>query len=382
MWKQRGGNGYNNTSMKRVVIPLIVLFIILAGSYIYKSTSKPTRSSVQKTPIATQTTEEIPVTSVIATNLEVPWALAFLQDGDLLVTERAGRVKRIDKMGGEVKTIATINEVYQYGEGGLHGIVLHPKFAENNYLYVYYTYAGNGNRTMNRVVRYTFEGDTLKNPQTIVDAIPGAIFHDGGRIKFGPDNNLYITTGDAREPSLAQDQDSLAGKILRATDEGKPATGNPFNNFIYSYGHRNPQGIAWDQDGQLWATEHGNRAHDELNTIEIGKNYGWPEIEGKETADSMLPPRLESGFATWAPAGLAHLNGSLYFAGLRGQALYQVTLNNQLQLQEHLKGGYGRIREVIVGPDGMLYITTSNRDGRGNPASGDDKIIRINPEKL
>lgn len=368
--------------MKRAVISLIVLFIILVGSYIYKSISKPTRTSVQKTPIATQTTEDIPVTSVIATNLEVPWALAFLPDGDLLVTERAGRVKRIDKMGGEVKTIATINEVYQYGEGGLHGIVLHPKFAENNYLYVYYTYAGNGNQTMNRVVRYTFEGNTLKNPQTIVDAIPGAIFHDGGRIKFGPDNNLYITTGDAREPSLAQDQDSLAGKILRVTDEGKPVTGNPYNNLIYSYGHRNPQGIAWGQNGQLWATEHGNRAHDELNTIEIGKNYGWPEIEGKETADGMLPPRLESGFATWAPSGLAHLNGSLYFAGLRGQALYHVKLNNQLQLQEHFKGAYGRIREVIVGPDGMLYITTSNRDGRGNPASGDDKIIRINPEKL
>ncbi len=375
--------------MKRVVILLIVFFIILAGSFIYKSTSKPSQSSVQKTPVTTRVTEDIPATSIIATNLEVPWALAFLPDGDLLVTERAGRVKLIDtsiystsEVEKTAKTIMNLDDVLPYGEGGLHGIALHPEFLKNSFIYLYYTYSGEGNNTRNRVARYIYKNETFTDKRIIVDNIPGAIFHDGGRIRFGPDNNLYITTGDAREPSLAQDQNSLAGKILRVTGDGKPVAGNPFNNLVYSYGHRNPQGIAWDQNNELWSTEHGQNAHDELNKIEIRKNYGWPEIEGKQTADGMVPPHLESGFATWAPAGLAYLNGSLYFAGLRGQSLYQVDITDQLQLKEYFKSTYGRIREVIAGPDGMLYITTSNRDGRGNPASDDDKIIRVNPKKL
>ena len=218
----------------------------------------------------------------------------------------------------------------------------------------------------------------------IVDRIPGAANHNGGRIKFGQDRLLYIATGDAQEPSRAQDTNSLAGKILRVTDAGQPAAGNSFNNAVYSYGHRNVQGLAWDQNGTLWATEHGRSGAlsglDELNLIVLGKNYGWPEIAGDETRVGMEAPVKHSGATvTWAPAGAAFWQEKLYFGGLRGQALYEAVIsrNKVTALNELLKGELGRIREVITGPDGGLYITTSNRDGRGQPQETDDRIIRL-----
>lgn len=326
----------------------------------------------------------------IATELEVPWALAFLPDKSLLVTERPGRVRMITKDGKllpePLLTLPVVQKIQ--GEGGLLGIALHPDFRSNKYVYIYYTYENTGDNSFNRVARYSLENNKLINETIIVDDIPGALFHDGGRIKFGPDKLLYITTGDSQEPSLAQDTSSLAGKILRVTDEGTPAPGNPFETRVYSYGHRNPQGIAWDQKGKLWQTEHGRSnptGFDEVNLIQPGRDYGWPEIEGNETKKGMETPKRNSGPSiTWAPGGATIVNNSLFFTGLAGQTLYEAVIQNDqvIELKEHFTGEFGRLRDVMTGPDGMLYVTTSNKDGRGAPKAGDDKILRINPEKL
>jgi glucose/arabinose dehydrogenase len=232
----------------------------------------------------------------------------------------------------------------------------------------------------------TYNSKTLTDQKIILDGIPGAPNHNGGRIKFGPDKFLYIGTGDAQNPSQAQNTNSLGGKILRIKDDGEIPADNPFHNPVYSYGHRNVQGLAWDNQGRLWATEHGRSGIqsglDEINLIEKGKNYGWPIIQGNEKRGGMETPRLNSGpTTTWAPSGLAFLDGVLYFGGLRGRTLYEALTDN-LALKEHFKDKFGRIRDVIVGPEGLLYITTSNQDGRGNPKKGDDKIIRVNPKKL
>lgn len=353
-----------------------------------QTSSSPTNST---TP--TGQTKDYSRTEVLAENLSVPWDIVFLPEGDILFTERAGKVKRLflssDQHVGDVFVAA---DVLQQGESGLHGIALHPDFANNKYVYLYYTFSANGNNTQNKVVRYTYDGGTFKNPTTVVNNIPGALFHDGGRIAFGKDGYLYITTGDAQDPSLAQNLNSLGGKVLRVTDTGSPAPGNPYKNSIYSYGHRNPQGITWDDNGNLWETEHGpsgtgsDCCRDEVNLIRPGQNYGWPEITGSETKPGMLAPIVQSGTSeVWAPAAIAYSNGSLYFAGLRGAALFQAKVNadNTIsQVTAHLKNELGRIRAVTKGPDGMLYISTSNRDGRGAPKTGDDKIIRVNPNKL
>src|SRR3989344_3553522 len=319
--------------------------------------------------------------TVIAQNLEIPWGLVFLPNKSILFTERTGRVRMIDKNGKLSPTpVVTISAVKHIGEGGLLGITLHPYFAENGYVYLYYTYSSTGDNTLNKVVRFKFENGKLVNEQVIVNNIPGAANHNGGRIKFGSDNFLYITTGDAGNPSRAQDRNSLAGKILRVTDEGSAAPGNPFGNLVYSYGHRNPQGLAWDSQGRLWATEHGPSTKDELNLIEMGKNYGWPTIQGDEKRDGLETPVINSGSSTWAPAGTAFLEEKIFFGGLRGEALFQYDISTGT-LKEQFKEQFGRIRDVVLGPDNFLYITTSNRDGRGRVQEGDDKIIKIDPSK-
>ena len=366
----------------------IFIFLILVGfAFLVLIFKAPVKQSDQNQPRSTI----VPLTTtlsttVIAESLVVPWAIAFLPDKTMLVTERPGRVRFVDAKGSlDASPVVTVPEAVEIGEGGLLGIALHPDFSANRWVYLYYTYAGSGNNTFNRVVRMTYKDKKLINEQIIVDEIPGAANHNGGRIKFGPDKYLYITTGDAQNPSQAQVTNALGGKILRVTDDGKPAPGNPFNNLVYSYGHRNPQGLAWDDRGQLWSTEHGpsgsQTGNDEVNKIEPGKNYGWPEIQGDQKKEGMEKPVVNSGFATtWAPAGAVIISGSLFFSGLRGQALYQAKINdNPVIVNAYFQNEFGRIREVVVGPDGMLYITTSNRDGRGNPSQTDDKIIKINP---
>lgn len=375
--------------MKNLVIVLGVI-VILVGGFLWLQFSgrNPLVSTPIPKPSASPLFDNAQVT-VVTENLDTPWAMVFLPDKSMLVTERPGRVRLVDSNGNlRSEAVAVIGNAKEIGEGGLLGIVLHPDFSANNYVYLYYTYNNSGGNTLNRVVRMTYQDGQLQNEQIIVDKIPGASNHNGGRIKFGSDGFLYITTGDAGNPSQAQDVNALAGKILRVTDEGKSVPDNPFNNPVYSYGHRNPQGLSWDSSGQLWATEHGRSGAlsglDELNLIEKGKNYGWPIIEGNETRTGMETAKLNSGFTTWAPAGAVFINNSLFFAGLRGESLYETVIqNNQVvELKTRLSGEYGRLREVVLGSDGMVYVTTSNKDGRGAPDASDDKILKVNPQKF
>jgi len=333
---------------------------------------------------------------VVVENLEIPWDIAFLPNGDLLVSERPGRLIKISRKGEMVSI--PLRDVEHEGEGGLLGVTLHPNFKENNLVYLYMSTPGEDGETANTVVRYRLFDDELLEKKIIITGIPGAIYHDGGRIEFGPptscesgqaDCYLYITTGDATREKLAQDKNSLAGKILRVTEDGGIPKDNPFGTALYSYGHRNPQGLAWDSEGWLWETEHGRSGvlsgFDELNLIKPGNNYGWPEIEGGKEATGMMPAVLHSGSdITWAPASLAYLNGSLYWGGLRGESLYKATIagDEVTNLKAYFVNELGRIRTVRVGSDGFLYLTTSNRDGRGSAQTGDDKIIKVDPRLL
>ena len=305
--------------------------------------------------------------------LDTPWAIAFLPDGSFLFTERDdGYVSHFKN--GEVQHIAQI-EARFVGEGGLLGIAVHPDFEDNKYVYLYYTYDGD-EATLNRVSRFTYDG-SLADEEIIIDAIPGAWNHNGGRIAFGPDGKLYITTGDAAEPSLAQDLESLAGKILRANDDGSVPDDNPFpDSLVYSYGHRNPQGLAW-HDGMLAAPEHGPSANDEINSITPGTNYGWPLVQCTNHEGYAAPLRCFSEF-TLAPGNAAFDDaGNLYVAGLRGAQLRKFVLEDgKVVSEEALIEGRGRIREVKY-HEGSLYVTTSNYDGRGVPRPGDNKILRI-----
>lgn len=398
--------------MNRTFLMRLFLFLVLLACalFVYRffggKKTEEINTSVFTTQVPLQTPtgeaaqngkEDIPKVSTVASGLDTPWALAFLPvspsqggpSGGMLITERKGTVRFVDANGKlSPNVVLELESVKEIGEGGLLGIAIHPDFSSNGKVYLYYTYGERSSQTLNRVSVFKYESEKLSGEKVIVDEIPGAANHDGGRIKFGPDKYLYITTGDAQEPSLAQDKNSLAGKILRVKDDGTPAFGNPFNNRIFSYGHRNPQGITWDKDGSVWETEHGpsgsESGNDEFNKIENGKNYGWPEIRGTQKKPGMVTPVVESGDGTaWAPSGLAYLNNKFYFSGLRGSALYEVSFNgNTPTLKTYFKGDFGRIREVVAGPDGMLYISTSNYDGRGAPKAGDDKILRVNPAKL
>jgi glucose/arabinose dehydrogenase len=351
-----------------------------------------------------QEAEEVkPITPmVVAEKLSIPWELVFLPGGEMLVTERPGRLLRI----GTDKVIIEITGVAHTGEGGLLGLALDPRFSENGLVYLYLTTQSDGNLT-NRVERYKLEGATLSERKVVIEGIPGASYHDGGRIAFGPSTScesgqadcmLYITTGDAGTEDSAQDTKSLAGKILRIHSDGSIPSDNPFDfaqgkpsghPAVYSYGHRNVQGITWDENGQLWATEHGRSGglsgFDEVNRIVKGGNYGWPKIQGNESYTGMLTPHLNSGASeTWAPSGMAYLDEHLIFAGLRGESLYTADTSSGMarDLKKYLVGAYGRLRTVTVGPDGMLYILTNNRDGRGEPVTVDDRIIKIDPKTL
>ncbi|WP_336327902.1 PQQ-dependent sugar dehydrogenase [Halovenus sp. HT40] len=318
---------------------------------------------------------------VIAEDLQVPWEVVVLDDGRYLVTERSGDLLLLDD--GEEHVLEQFDELDNppLGEGGLLGIAIHPNFVDNNYLYVYQTV--DRESVENTVRRYEVDFDSmeLRNEEVIVDGIPSDRFHNGGRIAFGPDEQLYVTTGDATNSDLAQDRDSLAGKVLRLTDDGEIPEDNPFGNAVYSYGHRNPQGLAWDDAGRLWVTEHGADARDELNLVEAGENYGWPAIRGSETDPDMRSPIYHSGeYETWAPAGTAAVDGSVFFAGLRGERLYEAAVDGERvnSFTAHFSGDFGRIRAVTVGPDEeYLYFTTSNTDGRGDAGEGDDRLIRV-----
>ncbi|MBP6913807.1 MAG: PQQ-dependent sugar dehydrogenase [Candidatus Levybacteria bacterium] len=366
--------------MKIILFSLIFLGVIAAFTSFFFNKNKPSTKTLST--IVTKT--DSPQTEIITKGLDTPWAIAFAPKGssfEMLITERPGRIL-IANISGKIISTINIPEVKEIGEGGLLGIAVDPNYKKNNYVYFYYTYATSGNKTLNRVVKAVLKDSKLLETKVLVENIPGGKNHNGGRIAFGQDNYLYITTGDAENPSQAQDKNSLAGKILRIDTEGNKAVENPFGNLVFSYGHRNPQGIAWDQKNMLWSTEHGRSIPisglDEINTIQSGNNYGWPIISGDERKSGMQTPILNSENNTWAPASLTvSPEGNFYFGGLRGSALYKYEPIEK-RLSEYFKNTYGRIREAVMGPDNMLYITTSNKDGRGIPKQDDDKIIRVN----
>ena len=330
--------------------------------------------------------------SVLATGLNAPWELVSVPDGRMFVTERPGTIRVITN--GELQTeplIAFEAPFNEEGEGGLLGLAADPDFENNGYLYAYHSYLEGGG-IANRVLRLKVNGDQAVIDKELLGNIPGGTNHNGGRIKIGPDHMLYITTGERYEPELAQDQNSLGGKILRIGLDGSIPEDNPWpNSPVYSMGHRNAQGLAWNPDnGYLYATEHGQRNYDEINRIEAGENYGWPEVEGDEDDNGTYrAPLAHSGDDTWAPSGAAFIEegpwaGSLLAANLRGEQLLHITLSEdgtQVEKVEPIfEDEWGRIRNVTAGEDGKLYILTNNRDGRGTPRDGDDHIIVLTPE--
>src|SRR3989344_4511354 len=375
--------------MRRAILILVLIAIVGGGAYAYSQKDALPASVVKEmAPEEKERVGEDTAITTIVRNLEIPWDIAFLPEGEMLVTERAGRVIIILPDG--TKRELPVPDVKKTGEGALLGIMLHPDFKSNRLLYLYMSAPDTSSQTQNRVVRYRYENGILTEDRVIIDNIPGATYHDGGRMEFGPDGMLYITTGDATTPKIAQDKNSLGGKILRLKDNGGIPADNPFGTAVWSYGHRNPQGLTWDNAGRLWETEHGTTGeggrccNDEINLIQKGANYGWPAIIGGEYKAEMITPVWGSEEDTWAPASIAYLDGRLYFGGLKGEALYEAVLDGEriVELKTHFKGEFGRIRTVRVGPDNMLYLTTSNRDGRGSPTAEDDRILRINPETL
>lgn len=328
---------------------------------------------------------------VIAENLNVPWAIAISKEGTLYFTERSGSLRIIKNGKLLSQPLITLSEPFiSQGEGGLMGIALDPNFTDNRYIYVMHSYLEYG-EVFNRVVRLIEYNDRAYIDRVILDKIPGGRIHNGGRIKIGPDQKLYITTGDAGNPELAQDPTSTAGKILRVELNGMVPIDNPFaNSPVYSLGHRNPQGLAWNEGNVLYASEHGASAHDEINIIKPGANYGWPVVQGSETLTQIMTqnPLIHSREETWAPSGIAFVSkgpwqGELLVATLRGQRLLVLGLNTEgtkvINLESLFRNEYGRLREVVEGENGAIYIATSNRDGRGELHTGDDKIIRLTP---
>lgn len=355
-------------------------------------------AGAQQTPATAQAPSRV---TELARGLEAPWSLGFLPDGTILVTERPGRVRVV--RGGRLRSAPVARvRVAAAGEAGLLGLALHPRYPSPPFVYLYSTYrAGGGLRTRVsrfRVVRGGSAGVRLTEERTVLAGVPGAPIHDGGRIAFGPDGLLYIATGDSGRPALAFARSSLAGKILRLRSDGRLPAGNPFRGSpIWSYGHRNVQGLAWDAAGRLYASEHGPSGdfgqccHDELNVIRRGRFYGWPFRAGRARAATprelglereppSVPPLAESGRSTWAPSGVAFRGRSLFVATLRGAHLRRFDLDVQrgrVIAQGVALSRYGRLRDVVRGPDGCLYILASNRDGRGEPHPDDDRLLRL-----
>jgi glucose/arabinose dehydrogenase len=336
----------------------------------------------------------------VVAGLEVPWGIAFLPNNRMLVTERPGRVRLVQNGELQESPVATL-EITASGEGGLLGIAAHPDFATNRFFYLYYTVDKDGS-PINRVERWQLSSDGLSasSDQIIIDDIPAALFHNGGRLRFGPDGMLYIGTGDAREPQISQDVDSLAGKILRVTPDGQVPADNPFpGNPVFITGIRNTQGFDWHNPSTLFVTDHGpsgelgRRGEDKLSVLQAGENMGWPAVENCEAEPGLVPPSLvwreavpPGGAAIYTGDSIPEWKGNLIIGTLRSQHLHRVVFDadNPRQVQTHevyfqgsSPNGFGRIRDVIMGADNELYITTSNCDGRGNCPPDQDKIFRI-----
>ena len=316
------------------------------------------------------------VIGTVASKLAVPWGIGFLPDGSALVTERdSGRVLHV--VGGKVTEVGRVDETRAEGEAGLLGIAVSPSYDQNRAVFAYVTTDRD-----NRVVRMTFDGTRISRPKPILTGIPNGFIHDGGRLQFAPDGTLFVSTGETGNRSLAQDPRSLGGKTLRITEQGKPAPGNPDpGSPIWTIGHRNVQGLAFDDHGNLWASEFGDSTFDELNLIQKGNNYGWPEVEGKGDQDRYRNPQVVWSTDQASPSGLAFLDGHLWLGALRGNRLWRIDVDGRRasKPRDFFVGRYGRLRTVVAAPDGNLWVTTSNRDGRGNPAAPDDRILLVRP---
>jgi len=319
--------------------------------------------------------------STVVTNLNVPWGLGFLPDGTALVTGRdEGTISSIAPGGtGPATRLGTIDGVAHGGEGGLLGLAVSPGFADDGLLYVYYTAAED-----NRIATVVLRDGALSDQTVILDGIPKGGIHNGGRMTFGPDGLLYVGTGESGDRPIAQDLGSLGGKILRLSPDGSPAPGNPFPQapYVYTYGHRNVQGLAFDDRGRLWASEFGQNTWDELNLITAGGNYGWPEVEGQVAHDGFVEPERVWPTDEASPSGIAFWQGSIWMAGLRGERLWQIPLIDSPtdptgKPVAQLTDLYGRLRTTQVAPDGSLWVSTSNTDGRGDVRDGDDRILRL-----
>jgi glucose/arabinose dehydrogenase len=328
-------------------------------------------------PRVTGTGERPRVVGTVASGLETPWGVAFLPDGTAVVTERdTTRVLTIDR-DRQVREVGRMTQAAPVGEAGLLGVAVSPTYDRDRLVYFYLTTAED-----NRVVRATLRGGRLGEPRVVLDGIPNGFVHDGGRLEFGPDGLLYVSTGEIGQEQLAQDRASLAGKVLRITPDGDPAPGNPDPaSPVWSWGHRNVQGLAFDDADRLWASEFGANSFDELNLIDPGVNYGWPEVEGVGDDERFRNPEVVWRTDEASPSGLAFREGYLWLAALRGNRLWRVDVSGGRARapRDFLVGEYGRLRSVVVAPDGMLWVTTSNRDGRGDPAADDDRILLVDP---
>ncbi|MFV0133489.1 PQQ-dependent sugar dehydrogenase [Streptomyces sp. HMX87] len=343
------------------------------------SQSSPSGPAAEETPPAKGSVE---VVRTVATGLDSPWGLAQLPEGDLLVSSRdEATITRIDGETGKKTTVGEVPGVEPAGEGGLMGLALSPDYASDRMVYAYFTSASD-----NRIVRMLYDadkpsGEQLGSPDTVFRGIPKGVIHNGGRIAFGPDRMLYAGTGESGETELSQDRDSTGGKILRITPDGDPAPGNPFpDSPVYSYGHRNVQGLAWDGKQRLFASEFGQHTWDELNAIKPGDNYGWPEAEGRTDGEKFHDPVAQWSPEEASPSGIAYAEGSVWMAGLRGERLWRIPLKGTepaADSQAFLEGEHGRLRTVVAAGDDRLYLVTSNTDGRGNPKEGDDRILEL-----
>lgn len=343
------------------------------------SGSSPTGQAADPAPPAKGS---VKVVRTVAEDLSTPWGLAPLPEGDLLVSSRdEGTITRVDEETGKKTELGEVPGVSPAGEGGLMGLALSPDYASDHMVYAYFTSASD-----NRIVRMLYDeqkpsGEQLGAPDTIFKGIPKGYIHNGGRIAFGPDKMLYAGTGESGDTGLSQDTKSLGGKILRMTPEGEPAPGNPFpDSAVYSYGHRNVQGLAWDDKQRLFAAEFGQDTWDELNAIKPGDNYGWPEAEGRSSDSKYHNPIAQWGTDDASPSGVAYAEGSVWMAGLKGRRLWRIPLQGteaSADPQAFLEGEYGRLRTVVSAGGDKLWLVTSNTDGRGDPKEGDDRILEI-----
>ncbi|MGW3950877.1 PQQ-dependent sugar dehydrogenase [Streptomyces sp. NPDC004752] len=343
------------------------------------SGASPSAGSTDPTPPAKGS---VKVVRTVTENLKSPWGLAPLPGGGLLVSSRDdGTITRVDEKTGKQTELGKVSGVSPAGEGGLLGIALSADYASDHMIYAYFTSASD-----NRIVRMLYDerkpaGEQLGAPDTVFRGIPKGYIHNGGRIAFGPDGMLYAGTGESGQRGLSQDLKSLGGKILRMTPEGEPAPGNPFkDSAVYTYGHRNVQGLAWDDKQRLFASEFGQDTWDELNAIKPGDNYGWPDAEGKSSDARFHNPLAQWHTDVASPSGIAYVNGAIWMAGLRGQRLWRIPLKGTeaaAEPQAFLKGTYGRLRTVVAAGGDRLWLVTNNTDGRGKPKKGDDRILEL-----